>query len=135
MYDTLINGDILIVNKYEKVDVGDVVVFDMDNRKLIKRVVAMEGDEIMAKDGVVLVKQSGTDYFSALDEDYLETSTADFDAVIVEKGKVFVLGDNRGISNDSRTFGTINLKDINGVVTQKTIENREFYNKIFRWLY
>lgn len=135
MYDTLINGDILIVNRYEKIDVGDIVVFDIDNRKLIKRVIAMEGDEVKAENGVVLVKTSGSEYFMALDEEYLETTTVDFPPVKVEKGKVFVLGDNRGISNDSRQFGTINFKDINGVVTQNAIDNRELYKKIFGWLY
>ena len=135
MYDTLLDGDVLIVNKYEKVDAGDIVVFDIQNRKLVKRVIAMAGDEVKAVNGTVYVKYKGSEYFSALNEDYLETSTADFDAVLVEEGRIFVLGDNRGISNDSRQFGTINLKDVNGVITQKTVDNKEVYNKIFGWIY
>ena len=135
MYNTLSHGDILVVSKYEKIDYGKIVVFDIQNRKLVKRVIAMGGDEVMCQNGRVYVKQEGEEQFVRVDEDYLLTTTDDFSPILVEKGKVFVLGDNRGISNDSRHFGAISLNSINGVVTETTIKHKEFYGKIFGWIY
>lgn len=67
----------------------------------IKRVVAVEGDEIEARDGTVFVNDE------PLEEPYLAGPTADFPESTVPAGSVFLLGDNRGNSEDSRSFGVI----------------------------
>jgi signal peptidase I len=124
MEPTLDVGDRVLVNKlsYKLHDVhrGDVVVFerppgastgeDDEIKDLIKRVVAVEGDTIEAKQGVVYVNEE------RLDEDYLEpgTPTEELPRETIPAGHVFVMGDNRTNSEDSRVFGPIDEDDIVG---------------------
>jgi signal peptidase I len=69
----------------------------------IKRVVALPGEQVEGRDGKVLVDGK------ELVEPYLpdRTTTTDFPAVVVPPDTVFVLGDNRGNSADSRIFGPV----------------------------
>lgn len=69
-----------------------------DNEDFIKRVIGLPGDTVWAKGGSVYVDGR------TLDEPYLTQRTADFDKVKVPAGRLFVMGDNRGNSLDSR-FG------------------------------
>lgn len=124
MAPTLEVGDRVLVNKlsYRLHDVhrGDVVVFerppDASNgegdgiKDLIKRVVAIGGDTVEARDGVVFVNGQ------ILDEPYLEpgTSTNDLERQTIPADHVFVMGDNRTNSQDSRIFGAIAEDDIVG---------------------
>ena len=124
MSPTLEVGDRVLVNKlsYRLHDVhrGDVVVFSRpagtesgpdDNIKdLIKRVVAVGGDTIEGRDGRVYVNDR------LIDEPYLPigTRTDDLPRQTLPKGKVFVMGDNRGDSQDSRIFGPIDEDTIVG---------------------
>lgn len=114
MEPTLNVGDRVLVNKlsYRLHDVnrGDLVVFERPPNAaaggvedLIKRVVALPGEEVEAHDGVVFVDGE------KLDEPYLQdgTFTPDFAAVTVPADHVFVLGDNRQNSQASNQFGPI----------------------------
>lgn len=114
MEPTLVNRDRVIVNKlsYQLHDVnrGDLIVFGRppnepveDIEELIKRVVAVEGETVEARDGSVYINRQ------RLHEPYLTegTFTAAFGPVEVPPGHVFVLGDNRGNSRDSRVFGPV----------------------------
>jgi signal peptidase I len=121
MIPTLKIGDRVLVNKlsYDLHDVhrGDVVVFKApraaqsgDIEDLVKRVIALPGETIEARDGLVYVDDR------RLDEDYLPagTRTANLPATKIPAGHVFVMGDNRGASKDSRYFGAVKESSIVG---------------------
>ncbi len=69
-----------------------------DNEDFIKRVIGLPGDVVSAKDGVVIVNGE------KLKEPYLTQKTSDFDKQTVPDDQLFVMGDNRANSLDSR-FG------------------------------
>jgi signal peptidase I len=77
---------------------------------IIKRVMAVGGDRVEAKDGEVLVNGEW------VDEPYLAegVATADFSPITVPDDAVWVMGDNRGGSGDSRSFGPVPLDAIVG---------------------
>ena len=77
---------------------------------LIKRVVGIEGDTIEVKDGHLYVNGMQAN------EPYLAQAGVmpEFSAVVVPADSVFVMGDNRGVSYDSRRFGAIPEEDLLG---------------------
>ncbi|MER2597954.1 MAG: signal peptidase I [Caldilineales bacterium] len=90
---------------------GDVVVLRVraDDELLIKRVIGLPGDEIAIHDGKVFVNGA------ALDEPYLDQSTqGNLAPRVVPPLHVFVMGDNRRASNDSRSFGPVHLNNVLG---------------------
>lgn len=91
---------------------SDVVVLKVQGREdtpLIKRVVATAGDVIAIRNGRVFLNGG------PLKEEYLSQRTpGDMPSTVVPNGHLFVLGDNRGASNDSRNFGMVPLDNIVG---------------------
>lgn len=125
MERTLLNGDymLLVSNMfYKEPKYGDVVVVSKqayDNGKpIVKRVIATEGQtvDIDFNEGVVYV--DGV----ALDEPYTKTLTTLKEGttfpLVVEEGKVFVMGDNRNNSKDSRStqIGLVDKREVLGKV-------------------
>ncbi|MCI1943892.1 signal peptidase I [Clostridium luticellarii] len=104
MDPTLNNGDRLIVEKvsyyFRAPRAGDIVVIKYPanpKEKFIKRVIGVGGDRIKIEDGKLYVNGA------VKKEPYiLETMTGDFDEVTVPQNTVFVMGDNRNNSRDSR---------------------------------
>lgn len=118
MEPTLYENNYLFVNKLaykfkDHPDYGDIIIFDSDvqkddgsgNKILIKRVIAVENDVVTISDGVVY--RNGV----PLDEDYtLEGyTTGELYDFVVPQDQVFVMGDNRSVSLDSRSqeVGTV----------------------------
>lgn len=152
MTNTLHEGDILILNELKKPDYGEIVVFDSPTENseeflLIKRVIAMGGDSIKAKDEVVYLKKKGETTYTPLDElsgelGYkirLDTRVPGeekycFDEFLVPEGYVFVLGDNRYRSNDSHgsDFTFISEKSIKGVVSNFCVKHKNFTTFLFK---
>lgn len=90
--------------------IGVAIGVTEDQTVLIKRVVALPGETVSARGGRVYVGNE------VLVEPYLpaRTTTSDFGPVKVPKGDVWVMGDNRGNSEDSRFFGPIPIHTIIG---------------------
>lgn len=120
MEETLQIDDKVMVNrlsyKLHDVNRGDVIVFsrppsvESDINDLIKRVMALEGETIEGHDNAVYVNGK------LVVEPYLEPDIriSDFPAQVVPDGHVFVMGDNRDNSHDSRRFGPIPVDTIVG---------------------
>lgn len=92
-------------------------VLEINKTSYIKRIIAVEGDHIEIKDGKVYL--NGLE----LQEEYLDKGVTTnmgmygvFSDVVVPKGYVFVMGDNRDHSTDSRSFGCIPVEKIEGKV-------------------
>jgi len=116
MEDTLFNSERLICNKivYRLTEPkhGDIVIFKPpidQNHNYIKRVIAVEGDEIKIIDGIVYLNGE------KLEEDYIEhRSFETMPEVTVPEDSYFVLGDNRINSSDSRFWGFVPEENIIG---------------------
>ncbi len=117
MYPTLEDGDVVmyvrVVNEYEP---GDIVSLRVPSGDFyVKRVVAVGGDVVDLKDGNVYVNNE------PLDEEWANGDTMKETGVViypyyVREGNVFVLGDNRTVSMDSRAFGEVNIRQIKGKI-------------------
>lgn len=135
MNNTLSHGDVLFVDKNFEIERGDVIIFDRYYGKLIKRVIALEGDELYCQDGEVFIKRAGEKDFSKLEEDYVKGLTYNISITQVKEGTVYVLGDNRENSKDSREFGAISISEINGEVSQSSIKNKSTSTFFMGWIF
>ena len=123
MFDTLVNGDrLLLVNNlvYQNPKQGDIIVASKDSFRngecIIKRVIATEGQT------VDIDFTTGTVYVDdvALDEPYLYSGTYRPEGMkfplTVDEGCIFVMGDNRMDSKDSRSIeiGLIDQREVLG---------------------
>ena len=123
MYDTLLDGDYLLLLSnlfYREPEQGDIVVISkasFDNGKpIVKRVIATEGQTVDIRDGLVYV--DGV----ARTEDYINSPTFPYAGggtqfpLTVEADCIFALGDNRGVSRDSRdpVIGQIDKREVLG---------------------
>ena len=113
MDDTLHDGDTMILNKItlslNELERFKIVVIEVGDTYLIKRIIGMPGETIEYKDGKLYINDKEME-----DPYYEDNNTLDFDKVTIPKGHYFVMGDNRSISSDSRIIGTISKKNILG---------------------
>jgi len=124
---------------------GDVIVFrypDDPSRDFIKRCVAVEGQTVEIRDKVLFVdgKALVEPYIIHSDDRILpkEVSARDnFGPTVVPKGHIFMMGDNRDNSHDSRFWGPLALNLIKGKAmilywSWDAEKNRPRFNRIFR---
>ena len=131
MNRTLLDGDylLLVTNTfYLEPQYGDIVVASKDTfedgKSIIKRVIATEGQyvNIDFNAGIVYVSDDGMQTWRALDEPYVNTPTNNQEGMqfplYVEEGCVFLMGDNRNGSHDSRSpdIGLVDKREILGKV-------------------
>ena len=111
-----VHGDFYIFNPPQR---GDVIVFnppiENNTKPFIKRVIGLPGDTVETRGGFVYV--NGTQ----IAEPYIDGKTSkcngntvDCAPVTVPEGKIFVMGDNRTNSEDSRYFGTVPISNVIG---------------------
>ncbi len=119
MEPTLQIGDHLLVEKlstrFGEVERGEIVVFvrpaDVpgDTEDLVKRVIAVGGESVQGIDSQIFIDGE------PIDEPYLaEAFFLDFGPVLVPEGEIFMMGDNRNQSLDSRVFGPISTDTVIG---------------------
>lgn len=116
MEPTLHHGDRLLVNKIAyrigSPQRGDIVVFHApfgESRDYIKRVIAGPGDRIRIQNGIPYVNGE------PLEEPYVaRQDESSMPEMVIPPGSVFVMGDNRRNSQDSRAFGYIGIEEIVG---------------------
>jgi signal peptidase I len=113
MDPTLRERDRVVVLKVVEPRRGQLVVFRLDQRNVIKRVVAVPGERVEIRRGHVLVNGA------ELEETYLvhpfdQDPRQNHPELVVEPGHLFVLGDNRVASTDSRTLGPIDARTVVG---------------------
>ena len=128
MESTLSNGDRLYVNKlFYTPEKGDIVIIDTDKHPqgpLVKRVIATEGDTVYIDPDTYEVYLND----ELLDEDYIkgktilreigsEYASAKYsreNPIVIGKDEVFVMGDNRENSSDSRSMGIFTTDEVVG---------------------
>ena len=116
MEPTLHDGQRLLTNKvvylFHEPEMGDVIVFEPPNKQqpdYIKRIIALPGDTVEIKTGVVYVNDS------PLDEPYIKDQPKyTLQPQEILEDNYFVLGDNRNNSNDSHRGWTVPHQDIVG---------------------
>ncbi len=137
MLNTLQIGDHILVNKFiygvkipflqtkiipvSDPERGDIVVFKFPvdpSKDFIKRVIAIEGDTVEIVDKKVYVngKLHQNDYAIHLDSHIqrFDKNRDNFGPLTVPENSIFVMGDNRDYSYDSRFWGFVDLKDVKG---------------------
>lgn len=134
MNETLVDGDILMLRRTQNVERGDIIQFQSDikideyhlsqlnwfqrltvgeNMNLVKRVIALPGEHVEMIEGQIFINGS------KLEESYITHQATEIylDFGLVPDNALFVLGDNRPVSKDSRS------KDV-GFVDQDSVKGR-----------
>ena len=147
MNDTLVNNDKVIATNFMYTpQYGDIVIVEADKLHLhgttiygetiIKRIIAKEGDTIRIDFENGIVYRNG----EVLEEDYIKEpihdhysgwmeSTKDY---VVPENCVFVMGDNRNNSNDSRNMADVGFIDTNYIMGKAIVRYAPFSS--FKWL-
>lgn len=147
MNDTLVNDDrVVITNFFYKPSYGDIVVIQADKiqrqdsglygEPIIKRVIAVAGDIVKIDYTKGEVYRNG----ELLSEDYIKELTHLYQFGYMESGReyrvpdncVFVMGDNRNVSNDSRNLSVVGFIDVDKIMGKAFVRVIPF--KDFKWL-
>ncbi|MGL5676910.1 MAG: signal peptidase I, partial [Cellulosilyticaceae bacterium] len=119
MEKTIMPKDHLVVNRvptyYRDPMRGEIVVFEGDYEKLIKRVIGLPGDVIDLKDNVVYINGEALDEKAYINLDEVSDREVIYNVQFpyeVPEESYFLMGDNRGNSLDSRYFGPVSRDKI-----------------------
>lgn len=132
MENTFKNNDRLIINKMAYKNsipsYNDIIIFerkDLSQRYFIKRVIGLPGDKIEIKDNKLYINNK------FVEEEYIKEDMIMLEDinVVVPDSKVFVMGDNRNNSQDSRSF-VIGFVDIEEEIFAKAIFSITEFKKI-----
>ena len=117
MAPTLTNNNLLLYSKLNKeYSRFDIVIIKIDKVYYIKRIIGLPGETIEYKNNTLFVNGN------KVIENFNTTVTNDFSLIqicpynTIPENNFLVLGDNREVSYDSRSFGLVNLTEIKGKV-------------------
>lgn len=129
MQNTLQSNDVLLIKRGKDYNYGDIIVFERntfgeDNYDVIKRVIGLPGDTIKVqgkdvyRNGILIEEKYAyydeTKLYNLIDKE-----------CVVGKDEIFVMGDNRCNSEDSRRYGVIKRSVVIGVVPQFSLRIKD----------
>ena len=126
MNDTLHDGDILLLDKYDnKYERFEIVVFNYSGERLIKRVIGLPGEVVSYKNNKLYI--NGNEIEDNYGLGYTENfELKDLNLTKIPDNEYLVMGDNRNDSLDSRYFGTISKDKILGSVKYRLFPFNKF---------
>ena len=139
MEPTLCDGDYLFIDTTASIERGDIVVVEANlhggtavYQWIIKRVIGLPGDSLYADHGVLYRKEAGEEDYSVVEEPYLgEVWQESIRPITVDEGEVYLLGDHRSVSEDSRSIGPQPIDRVVGVVTDWSLAAKDFLSGVF----
>ena len=115
MVPTLDDKEILILKKYDHTfERFDIIVFDYNDNRLIKRVIGLPGDHVEYRNDKLYINGKRVKETFIRNSKTQDFKLEDIELDKVSKGCYFVMGDNRGNSTDSRIIGEVCEEDIKG---------------------
>lgn len=111
MNPTLEDKEIMILKKYDHdFKRYDIVVVDdsVEGDNLIKRIIGLPGEKVKCRNGEIYIDGS------KIDDPYAYGETEDFLEISLKDDEYFVMGDNREVSLDSRSFGAVFKNELKG---------------------
>ena len=111
MSSTLKDGDIMLLNKVglrKGIERFNIVVIKNDNKYIIKRVIGLPGEIISYKEETLYINGK------VMIDEYNLSGTGEIEPLKIGKDEYYVMGDNRSVSKDSRSIGTIKKDKIIG---------------------
>lgn len=116
MYPRMRDGDVTLWYRLESnLNIGDIVTFTMDGERQYGRVVAKGGDTVdFTEDGLLLLNGSAQQeevFFQTSKQNRIQSFP-----MTVPEGEVFILGDNRACSVDSRDYGAVSVSELDGKI-------------------
>jgi len=134
MQNTLRDGEVVLATKPEYLrgnfTRGDVVICHYPDRGktlFVKRLIALPGDTLEMRDGLVYVNGG------LVDETQIDMGTeshTSFGPVVLGEDEYFVMGDNRGVSNDSRRVGPISRSMIVAHAVRMVLPLSKFWQPV-----
>lgn len=118
MLPTLQEGNLVLYTRinphYQR---GDVVSVRIPSGEYyVKRIIALEGDTVELRDGKVYVNEEPLEEPYTAGETWAQTAGIVRYPYTVQEGQIFVMGDNRTVSMDSRNFGAVGERQIKGKI-------------------
>ena len=120
MLPTLHDKDFMLISKYDRVDRFDIVVLkervadNVPSKNIVKRVIGFGGDRVTVVDGQLFVNNIAYNEYYLDDANTELFKNVNFD-ITVPDDYLFVMGDNRDVSKDSRTVGSFKKSAVIGV--------------------
>jgi signal peptidase I len=136
MAPTFCTGDLVVVKRTSSEETfrqGDIVIFHRESgRALVKRIVALQGIVRTDTDNAIVSGNVQLEPYACHDSNTAATPAVEHQlaprrAIVLSTGEAFVMGDNRHSSIDSRDFGPIQLRHVEGKVLFRLFTNPTGY--------